>query len=282
MADVSSGLDEAAALQRENAVLRARIAELETSEERCRVLVEHASDAYLIFDDTGILDCNPATIAMLRCKDKKQVLSLHPAVLSPEFQPDGRRSLEKSVEMDRTARVHGFHRFTWTHRRMTGEDFPVEVTLTPVQLRTGPALIVTWHDLTELQVRDEALRRQDEVIRRLSTPVIAVAEGVLLLPIVGSFDARRASETTTALLDAISAQRARAVIVDLTGVEEFDAATASALVRLAAAAALLGAEAVLAGIGPAIARAIVALGADLRHIRTAATAGEAIARALGT
>lgn len=281
MVDVSSELADLSALRHENAVLAARLAEVEVREERYRVLVEHASDAYLIFDQSGILDCNPAAIAMLRCVDKKHVLSLHPAVLSPEFQPDGRRSLEKSVEMDRTARERGFHRFTWIHRRMTGEDFPVEVTLTPVELRGGPALIVTWHDLSELQARDEALRRQDEVIRRLSTPVIAVAAGVLLLPIVGPFDARRASETTTALLDAISAQRARTVIVDLTGVEDFDAATASALVRLAAAAALLGADAVLTGIGPAIARAIVGLDVDLRQIRTAATAGEAIARALG-
>ena len=282
MADVSSGPVDAAALQQENAVLRARLAELEILEERHRVMVEHASDAYLIFDASGILDCNRAAIAMLRCADKSQVLALHPAVLSPEFQPDGRRSLEKSVEMDQTARDRGFHRFEWTHRRMTGEDFPCEVTLTPVRLRTGQALIVTWHDLPELRARDEAIKRQDEMIKRLSTPVIAVAEGVLLLPIVGPFDTRRAADTTAALLRAIAAQRARAVIVDLTGVEDFDAATASALVRLAAAAGLLGAEVVLAGIGPSVAQAIVALGADLRRLRSVATAGEALARALGT
>ena len=280
MVDVTGAQGDLAALLHENAVLRARLAECEASAERFRSIVEHASDAYLLFDSTGILDCNRASIAMLRCTDKHQVLSLHPAVLSPDVQPDGRRSLEKSVEMDRTARERGFHRFQWMHRRMTGEDFPVEVTLTPVDLRSGPAMVVTWHDLSELQAREEALRRQDEVIRRLSTPVIAVGEGALLLPIVGPFGARRANETTTALLDAISTQRARTVIVDLTGVEDFDAATATALVRLAAAAGLLGAEVVLTGIGPAVATAIVGLDVDLRQIRTATSAGEAIARAL--
>lgn len=263
-----------------NDVLAARLADLAASEERLRVLVEHAPDAYLIFDATGILDCNPAAIAMLRCEDKHEVLALHPAVLSPEFQPDGRRSLEKSIEMDRMARERGFHRFRWTHRRMNGEDFPVEVTLKPVELRSGPALVVTWHDLSERSAQEAALRRQDEVIRRLSTPVIAVAAGVLLLPIVGPFDARRADDMTATLLGAIAAQRARTVIVDLTGVDGFDVTTAGALVRLSVAARLLGADAVLTGIRPVVAQALVQLGSDLRGLRTAANVGEALARAL--
>lgn len=280
MVDVSGAQGDLAALLHENAVLKARLAECEASAERFRSIVEHASDAYLLFDRTGILDCNRASIAMLRCTDKQQVLSLHPAVLSPDVQPDGRRSLEKSVEMDRTAQERGFHRFQWTHRRMTGEDFPVEVTLTPVELRSGPAMVVTWHDLSELQAREEALRRQDDVIRRLSTPVIAVGEGALLLPLVGPFDARRANETTTALLDAISTQRARTVIVDLTGVEDFDSATAEHILRLCNASSLLGASAVLAGITPGVARSVIALGTDLSRTRTVSDVAEALRQLL--
>jgi diguanylate cyclase (GGDEF)-like protein len=95
---------------------------------------------------------------MLRCSDKGQLLSLHPAMLSPEFQPDGRRSLEKSVEMDALAHERGFHRFEWTHRKLDGEEFPVEVTLTPVTLANRPVLLIVWHDLTERKRAEEQIR----------------------------------------------------------------------------------------------------------------------------
>src|SRR5262245_66306628 len=115
--------------------------------DRFRVLFEHSSDAHFIFDETGITDCNSATIHLLKATDKSQVLALHPAVLSPEYQPDGRRSMEKSKEMDGIARAQGYHRFEWLHRKLDGEAFPVEVTLNAVQIGGPPALSVLWPDL---------------------------------------------------------------------------------------------------------------------------------------
>jgi diguanylate cyclase (GGDEF)-like protein/PAS domain S-box-containing protein len=134
------------------------------SEERFRVLFDQSSDAHLLFDEGGIIDCNGAAVAMLRCTDKSQVLSLHPAVLSPEFQPDGRTSQEKSIEMDALARERGYHRFEWTHRKMDGEDFPVEVTLTPVTLTGRPVLLVVWHDLTVRKRAEERLQEYAVVL----------------------------------------------------------------------------------------------------------------------
>ncbi len=134
------------------------ITERAQSEERFRVLFEQSSNAHLLFDDGGIIDCNPAAVRMLRCTDIAQLLSLHPAVLSPEFQPDGRRSDEKSVEMDALARECGHHRFEWTHRKMNGEDFPVEVTLTPVTLDVKPVMLVVWHDLTKQKQAEQQIK----------------------------------------------------------------------------------------------------------------------------
>ncbi len=130
-----------------------RLAELERAqtEERFRVLFERSSDAHLIFDDSGIIDANPAAVRLLRGQSVEELVGLHPAVLSPEFQPDGRRSDEKCIEMDGIARQNGFHRFEWTHRRLDGEEVPVEVTLTHVTLSQQPALLVVWHDLTEIK-----------------------------------------------------------------------------------------------------------------------------------
>ena len=129
------------------------------AEERFRLLFEQSSDSHLIFSEDGIIDCNNAAVEMLRCRDKTELLSKHPAVFSPEFQPDGRRSDEKSVEMDALARQTGHHRFDWTHRKMDGEEFPVEVSLTPVVLEGRSALLVVWHDLTERKQMEEEIRR---------------------------------------------------------------------------------------------------------------------------
>jgi sigma-B regulation protein RsbU (phosphoserine phosphatase) len=136
--------------------------------DRFRVLFEHSSDAHFIFDETGITDCNAATIQLLKATDKSQVLALHPAVLSPEYQPDGRRSIEKSKEMDGIARAQGYHRFEWLHRKLDGEVFPVEVTLNAVHIGGKPALIVVWHDLTEIKRAEAELSRRAEELAAIN------------------------------------------------------------------------------------------------------------------
>ena len=130
--------------------------------DRFRVLFEHSSDAHFIFDETGITDCNDATVKLLKAADKAQVLALHPAVLSPEYQPDGRRSLEKAQEMDALARTRGYHRFEWLHKKLDGQAFPVEVTLNPVEIGGKPALIAVWHDLTDIKRVEAELRKRTE------------------------------------------------------------------------------------------------------------------------
>ncbi len=139
--------------------LRQQVAQQAKDHETFRVLFEQSSDAHLLFDERdGIIDCNQATVAMLRLASKEEVLALHPAVLSPEYQPCGRRSLDKCLDMDATARRDGYHRFDWTHRRADGEEFPCEVTLTPVNLHGRSVLLVVWHDLTERKRAEDAVR----------------------------------------------------------------------------------------------------------------------------
>jgi PAS domain S-box-containing protein len=141
--------------------------------DRFRILFEHSSDAHLIFDETGIIDCNDATIKLLKAADKSHVLSLHPAMLSPEYQPDGRRSLEKAQEMDGRARARGYHRFEWLHRKLDGEVFPVEVTLNAVEIGGKPAMIVVWHDLTEYKRIEAELRQRTEELETVNRELAA-------------------------------------------------------------------------------------------------------------
>lgn len=142
------------------------------ADERFRVLFEFSSDAHLLFDETGIIDCNNAAIRMLNCSDKSEVLTLHPAVLSPELQPDGSRSLEKCIEMNRIAREQGHHRFEWLHRKTDGTNFPVEVTLTPVVLSGKAAMLAVWHDLTERKKGESELQLLSTVVEESLSGVV--------------------------------------------------------------------------------------------------------------
>ena len=125
------------------------VTERRLADARFRVLFEQSSDAHLLFEPNGIIDCNHAAVQMVGCEQKSQLLKIHPAALSPPMQPDGSYSLEKHREMAELARTKGSHRFEWMHRRIDGTDFLVEVTLTPVSVNHQPALLCVWHDITE-------------------------------------------------------------------------------------------------------------------------------------
>ncbi len=124
--------------------------------------------------------------------------------------------------------------------------------------------------LEEIERGQEEQARLLETVRALSTPVVPVQRGVLVMPLVGVIDAVRAQNITAALLEAIEREGGRIVILDITGVPVVDTAVAQALLEAAQAARLLGAEPVLVGIGPPVAETIVSLGVDLSALVTRA------------
>jgi anti-anti-sigma regulatory factor/ligand-binding sensor protein len=117
----------------------------------------------------------------------------------------------------------------------------------------------------------EQERRSDKLARtieELSTPVIQVWDGVLVLPLVGSVDTRRAQMIMETLLTGITRQEAEVVIIDVTGVPIMDTKVADHLLQTVRAAKLLGTECVLTGISPEMAGTVVSLGLDLSGITT--------------
>lgn len=120
-----------------------------------------------------------------------------------------------------------------------------------------------------------------ERIREVSTPIAPVAPGVLLVPLVGTFDRFRAELLTERLLAEISRAKTRSVILDIAGVPMFDTDGAELVVRLTRCARLLGARVLLVGISPQNARAIVSLNVDLGQLTTCANLQEGLARAQG-
>ena len=134
------------------------ITEREASDERFRLLFERSTDAHMLYDAEGIIDCNDATLQLLRVDSRERLMGRRPAELSPLRQPDGRLSVVVAGQMRERARITGHHRFEWTHRRDDGTEFQVEVTLTPLKLHGRPLFLVVWHDITERKAVERALR----------------------------------------------------------------------------------------------------------------------------
>jgi len=119
-----------------------------------------------------------------------------------------------------------------------------------------------------VQERERVISQQQEAIRELSTPVLQVRERLLILPIIGIMDPQRARQLTEQLLRGIRTNRARVVVIDITGVAAMDAAVANHLVQTVEASRLLGADVIVTGLSPEIAQTLVNIGVDLGKMKT--------------
>ena len=116
--------------------------------------------------------------------------------------------------------------------------------------------------------RERVIGKQQATIRKLSTPVLQVRERLLALPIIGELDSQRASQLTEQLLNAVRSNRARVVVIDITGVPSVDKNVANHLVQTVRACRLMGAAVLVTGLSSDIARTLVTLGVDLSTMDT--------------
>jgi len=117
-----------------------------------------------------------------------------------------------------------------------------------------------------VQERERIIRQQQEAIRELSTPVLQVRDRLLILPIIGVIDPQRARQLTEQLLRGIRSNRAKVVVVDITGVPSVDATVANHLVQTVDASRLMGANVIVTGLSSEIAQTLVTIGVDLGKI----------------
>jgi rsbT co-antagonist protein RsbR len=114
-----------------------------------------------------------------------------------------------------------------------------------------------------VEERERIIRQQQEAIRELSTPVLQVRERLLILPIIGVIDSQRARQLTEQLLRGIRNNRAKVVVVDITGVPTIDSTVANHLVQTVEASRLMGASVIITGLSSEIAQTLVTIGVDL-------------------
>lgn len=128
--------------------------------------------------------------------------------------------------------------------------------------------------------REEVIARQQEEMLELSTPVVALWDGIVALPLIGTLDSARTQVVMESLLNEVTASRATIAIIDITGVPTVDTLVAQHLLKTVAAARLMGVECIISGIRPQIAQTMVHLGIDLTQVATKASLADALAQAL--
>lgn len=149
-----------------------------------------------------------------------------------------------------------------------------------VALDTARVFQTRQETINDLQRLMETQRVLQETVLELSAPLLPLLPGVLVLPLIGSIDTARAERILQAELSAIMRDRARVVLVDITGTSVVDTHIAMQLIHSAQAAQLLGCRTILVGVRPEIAQTLVGLGVDLRGVTTYATLADGLQHAL--
>lgn len=164
--------------------------------------------------------------------------------------------------------------------RRDGTEFPVEISLSPLETDQGLMVSAAIRDVTERRETELRLQHQRDEILELSTPVIQIWDKVLALPIIGTLDSGRAARLTESLLEQIAEQQAEVVILDISGVPTIDTQVAQHLLRTVQAATLMGAASIMCGVRPETAQSIVHLGIDMGQLRSRTTLRDALQLAM--
>ncbi|WP_165774561.1 PAS domain-containing protein [Candidatus Viridilinea mediisalina] len=204
----------------------------------------------------------------------------------PREQADRFRA--KDVEVLQAKRAHEI-----------AEEFVQSATLGQRIVRTNKIPIVNEHDeathlltiCTDLtdekraaqeraDLQNQIIEAQQHALRELSTPLLPLSNKVVLMPIIGTIDSRRASQVMETLLQGVAQHNAEIAIVDITGVQVVDTQVANAFIQSARAVQLLGAQVLLTGIRPEVAQTLVQLGVDLEGVLSRGSLQAGIAHAL--
>lgn len=143
-------------------------AKLHESERRLRDLYESLSAAVMVHDESGFLQINSACVKLFGATRPEEIVGKHPGDVSPPTQPDGQPSFVAAQRHMTRALAEGTHRFEWVCRKLDGTDFPVEVTLTALQLEDRRVMQAVVLDLTERKLAEVELQKALEKERELS------------------------------------------------------------------------------------------------------------------
>ena len=154
--------------------------ELVASEERFRRLFNDSKQPMMLIEDGQFVDANQATLDLMRLNSLSEFVGTRPEQISPQYQPDGKPSSTKSLEMNERAFKEGSHRFEWEHIRSDGEHFMAEVMLTPIVFGEKQLLHVVWTDISERVKLQEQFEQYKTIVQSSNDAIISEdLEGVV-------------------------------------------------------------------------------------------------------
>ncbi|HUX64042.1 STAS domain-containing protein [Sulfuricella sp.] len=130
-----------------------------------------------------------------------------------------------------------------------------------------------------LDEKERTVNAQEAELRETATPITEIWDGVLTLPIIGTLDSNRTMLVMEALLNRIAKEHANAVVIDLTGVKNIDSQVSHHLIQMVRAVQLMGSDAIITGIRPEIARALISLNIDMSNVTTRASLSDGLKEA---
>ncbi|WP_052294527.1 bifunctional diguanylate cyclase/phosphodiesterase [Arcobacter nitrofigilis] len=135
------------------------------------IIFKNTIDPILFLKDGKFIDCNKATLDILKIKSKKELSNISPSQLSPLYQPDGRLSKEKEKEIIQKCSKNGFIRFEWLHIDLNKKEFWVEVTLRKSTLKNEEIFIGSWRDISQIKEKEKNILKKNEELKKRYTQI---------------------------------------------------------------------------------------------------------------
>lgn len=244
-----------------------------------QILVQNLKDyALYMLDPQGhVISWNEGA-QRLKGYNAEEIVGKHISIF---FPPADIAEKKPQRELEIAAASGRFEDENWRVRK-DGSHFWASIVINAIRDKNQKLLgfAKITRDITERRRSEETLARQAREILEISTPVVQVWEGVVLVPLIGTLDSQRTQQVMEKLLTHIAESNSPVALIDITGVPTIDTQTARHLVETVSAVRLLGAEVFLTGVRPAIAQTLVHLGIELSGVVTRSSLASGLKQAL--